>query len=524
MCRSKAQGGQRCFAEAERTLRAAEDALRVADNVARFAANTSDVFAIRDRERRVELAERVKQATIDYATTARGMRNISMIADAHADTGDSETAHQLRRWVTRGMARRRVNDTTFSSWKAAHADEIYDSDCVNWTPPHLRGDTPRCPLCGQFIRPRSYHCCPPALLQAQRERLLDAVTAASRAPDSHAQAVTANITAAWSADLPMTTAEEGAALAVCVDDAYGPATATATLDVALERAWASVLAEADEYTDDGDPLPVLLYQGALEPFARPAKRDSARAVAAQLAATPDEDLFDADDCTALSRPAEYEWTLTPEGALMFGPWDGGFKQIGDGGHMKSEGAPLDPADNKLHTLARQAIVSQTMSHWAVHTTDNPEPVITQIQAAARDTYLTPGPAVGDLHARLARAVVTAQYRATQQYFAEHGVTEITVSRGMMFRPERVPSWVPADRHDRQIGSVPLNPLTSFTTRAAVASAFAKREWDGDHVSVRIHGTIPVDRVLSTPRTGMGCLSESEVVVLAGPGDWEIERV
>ncbi|MGB3674925.1 MAG: hypothetical protein WA988_10825, partial [Candidatus Nanopelagicales bacterium] len=320
MCRSKPQGGQRCFAEAERTLRAAEDALRIADNVVRLSANTSSVFAIRDRTHRDELAERVQRATIDYATTARGIRNVSMIADAHADTGDHETAHQLRRWITRGIARRRVNDTTFSIWKAAHAGAQYDSDCASWTPPELRGETPRCPLCVQFIRPRNYHRCPPVVLQAQRERLLDAGGNPSRSPDCQAQTATDAIAATWSTNLPMTVADEDAALAVCTDDAYGPTTAIATIDSALERAWGAVLAEADEYTDDGDPLPVLLYQGALDPFARPAKRDSARTVAAELANTPDEDLFDADDCAALAHPSAYTWTRTTEGVLMYGPW------------------------------------------------------------------------------------------------------------------------------------------------------------------------------------------------------------
>jgi len=85
--------------------------------------------------------------------------------------------------------------------------------------------------------------------------------------------------------------------------------------------------------------------------------------------------------------------------------------------------------------------------------------------------------------------------------------------------------VPAVKGDRQPADLTLNPAASFTLRGEVSSYFARREWDDDeYVSVRLHGTVHASRILSLPRTGMGCLSEEEVIVVGGRAQWEVERV
>lgn len=138
----------------------------------------------------------------------------------------------------------------------------------------------------------------------------------------------------------------------------------------------------------------------------------------------------------------------------------------------------------------------------------------------RDVFVHPsGEGPSTLQERRARAIVNAHCATTQRELADRGIAEVAVSRGMWFpRNQSLPDWVPAEKGQRGEAEVPLNAASSFTTRSDVASYFARREWDDDeYVSVRVHGTVPAARVLSTPRTGMGCLAEEEIVVLGGPG-------
>jgi SPP1 gp7 family putative phage head morphogenesis protein len=114
---------------------------------------------------------------------------------------------------------------------------------------------------------------------------------------------------------------------------------------------------------------------------------------------------------------------------------------------------------------------------------------------------------------LYRDFLRAQYDDTQKMFRDAGITKVELSRGFDIRPPDrglhdigftdPPSW--AKNGDRT--EVPLRPLSSFAYVAAKANNFGNWRFDA---------YVPISRILSTPRTGFGCLREKEVVVLGGP--------
>jgi hypothetical protein len=91
----------------------------------------------------------------------------------------------------------------------------------------------------------------------------------------------------------------------------------------------------------------------------------------------------------------------------------------------------------------------------------------------------------------------AQYNNTQKYFKDHGITEISVVRGMRTKPPASPEVV----------SMGLQPASSFSALLSTSNSFA------GPAGTMLAAKIPVSHVLSTYRTGYGCANEHEVVVL-----------
>jgi len=60
-----------------------------------------------------------------------------------------------------------------------------------------------------------------------------------------------------------------------------------------------------------------------------------------------------------------------------------------------------------------------------------------------------------------------------------------------------------------------NPLSSWSTEGRVAADFAEDSARG--VQARIGMTVPAKDIFSFTTTGLGCLSEAEVVVIGNPG-------
>ena len=109
-----------------------------------------------------------------------------------------------------------------------------------------------------------------------------------------------------------------------------------------------------------------------------------------------------------------------------------------------------------------------------------------------------------------RRILRAQYEVTQDAFRQQGITHVTLFRSagqnwesgsVLDRIERASA---AGTGDTYIGNLSLQPLSSFTTRPSVTGGFG---------NVFYQTTVPVEYIHSTARTGLGCLSEYEWVVM-----------
>lgn len=190
---------------------------------------------------------------------------------------------------------------------------------------------------------------------------------------------------------------------------------------------------------------------------------------------------------------------------------------------------------------RAAMAAGYIASWAGSSSDaDPEALALQMAAAhefgvpsdVRNYYTGASPddwhaaaaskALSDAQGYLAhnedgyRALLGANYDATQQALAAAGVSEVTVTRGMSTAPPEVPRTespvlnipVPDWGPDRTwTGVVTSNPLSSWTTDRSVARGF------GDY---HLSTTVPASQVFSTPATGLGCSPESEIVLIGGP--------
>jgi uncharacterized protein YjbI with pentapeptide repeats len=169
--------------------------------------------------------------------------------------------------------------------------------------------------------------------------------------------------------------------------------------------------------------------------------------------------------------------------------------------------PDDTPERRI--FVREHYVSQLISLWA-NTSNDSNPASLAMQEAAKDEFgltkaanwevdqITQSAAdvVYKNQGELYRAFLRAQYESTQEYLAKGGVTELGLFRGM----ESISV--------KEAGEAPLRPLSSWAYDSKEAKTFA-----GD--GAMLAATIPADRVLSCARTGVGCLNETEVVVLSG---------
>ncbi len=110
-----------------------------------------------------------------------------------------------------------------------------------------------------------------------------------------------------------------------------------------------------------------------------------------------------------------------------------------------------------------------------------------------------------------RSFLRAQYNLTQDWFEERGISEVYVFRGMVLDEEEFAYQEKfCGRRDMD-----YQPISSFASELSTAITFSGEDGNiGDHEVVSII-KLPVERILSTSRTGFGCLNESEVTVLGG---------
>jgi len=114
-----------------------------------------------------------------------------------------------------------------------------------------------------------------------------------------------------------------------------------------------------------------------------------------------------------------------------------------------------------------------------------------------------------------QAFVRAMYDETQAFFAENNITEVTLYRGMKFYPGSNLKFAGAPNKVGEC-TLKMQPVSSFSYYARVADLFAGEPSGNTEVVVAVR--VPVERILSTARTGYGCLEEREMTVLAGSND------
>jgi hypothetical protein len=187
------------------------------------------------------------------------------------------------------------------------------------------------------------------------------------------------------------------------------------------------------------------------------------------------------------------------------------------GNVVSRGRLDDPEfAETFDNAVRSQIARDMIGNWAI--SSNRGALAATIQRAAEAEFGLEGaaePAEGARDGaleRVAREFVRSQYSATQELLAREmpGVTHLRLFRGgdsgarYVDEPDDVPStW--------EEGTLRLRPLASFTTAPTVANLFGI-----DSNALYFAADVPVERILSTPFTGIGASVEAEFVVLGGP--------
>jgi hypothetical protein len=143
-----------------------------------------------------------------------------------------------------------------------------------------------------------------------------------------------------------------------------------------------------------------------------------------------------------------------------------------------------------------------------------------------------------------KVTLRAMHENTQIAFKQQGITHVAVARGMAVNLADLPAnvrdalghidpntelWI--RNRPTVIGRAPsaeakvaLQPMSSTAASVEIADRFAgyADQVGTGTVAIIIKGTIPVELIVGTARTGMGCLHEYELVTLSGEGKWTIE--
>ncbi|GAA2746090.1 hypothetical protein [Kitasatospora cinereorecta] len=185
---------------------------------------------------------------------------------------------------------------------------------------------------------------------------------------------------------------------------------------------------------------------------------------------------------------------------------------------------------KARDILRSEAVNRMVATWAM-TSNDEDPAALALQATARDHFgLQPAadwPSVDHLaqatadhqatHRLALEAFLTAMWDRTQTHLAEANLGSLTVFRGMSTPDGQPPAGWAAD--GSTLSDPALRPLSAFSLNPDVAHGFATEEGPG----IVMSAIVPAGRIIATPATGIGCLDEGEVVVLAGPGTWHWQR-
>jgi hypothetical protein len=186
------------------------------------------------------------------------------------------------------------------------------------------------------------------------------------------------------------------------------------------------------------------------------------------------------------------------------------------------GSGADPNSPEGEQIARQAGVNGLVGHWAA--TSNGDATALAMQNAAEDTFgikgattwdnpksaddLAKADELGSKYGTVYSDVLNAQYDATQEQFKADGVKSMDLYRGVETKYNSIVG--PGD--DPSSMEIASRPMSSWSVNPAVATGFANT--NGGTI---IQASVPVENIFSTPMTGSGTLTESEVIVLGHGG-------
>lgn len=143
------------------------------------------------------------------------------------------------------------------------------------------------------------------------------------------------------------------------------------------------------------------------------------------------------------------------------------------------------------------------------------------------------------HGDAYRVFLRAMYDNTQEVFAREGITHVSLYRGQALTDAFTPQWAidsfghvvqlgPGGKVSRVTGQAAaelhaeLRPLSSFSADPQIARRFSTMLAEGQiKGTVIMEGTIPVENIIGTARTGYGCLTEYEFVLLDSPGEFTL---
>lgn len=261
---------------------------------------------------------------------------------------------------------------------------------------------------------------------------------------------------------------------------------------------------------------------------------------------------------------DLEHSSQPRGAIVYWALRNGLPGDPDrmAAFLKDEPIPERELQSIAYDTAREFVDS-----WARSASDTSEMSLA-MQEAVAERFGTPrnegyaklveATKIDPETARIAAAVVDSVYTRTQAYLKEHGITEVSVHRGMTLEIDSNLAWTDvtrmqalADEHlsglsetvdylnprygpDNALPShaieethifrgttaLEMNPVSSFSLESRIAKRFSdvyeNKPGNSRAISVLIHTTVPASQVFSTPQTGPGCALEHEVLVIGKP--------
>lgn len=197
-------------------------------------------------------------------------------------------------------------------------------------------------------------------------------------------------------------------------------------------------------------------------------------------------------------------------------------------------------------MVREAGVAGMVHQWAVSSNDtDPKSLAIQVSAVKEFGLTDTAPWIessSDPNAQsdqehfvgeelekngaMYQAFLRSQYDATQKALSDAGITEVTVHRGTETTTDDEKAFAASHEAGTAQVDITSRPLSSWSTSRDTAVSFAppdQSQYGGDAGGVIYDAVVPADRILSTPVTGNGCLSEHEVVVLGGKDTVTISR-